>query len=99
MVRLTKNRSYTVHGRSLDRSNDLDTPSNFTLTLNDAIQTMHAGQYMKASMLSCTSPNSCYKIGTQTRTIVFGFNRPTCNGLKPDLDVAVNSPEDGKPTR
>ena len=99
MVRLTKNRSYTVHGRSLDRSNDLDTPSNFTLTLNDAIQTMHAGQYMKASLLSCTIPSSFYQIDTQNRTIVFGFNRPTFNVLKPDLDVAVNSPEDGKPTR
>ena len=99
MVKIHKNRSYTVHGRSLDRPNDLDTPSNFTLTLSDSIQSASASQYLKASLLCANIPSSFYQIDKKNRNFTVGFNRPGFRVLQPYLDIAVISPEDGKPTR
>jgi hypothetical protein len=99
MVKIHKNRSYTVHGRSLDRSNDLDTPSNFTLTLSDSIQAAATSQYLKASLLCANIPSSFYQIDKKNRNFTVGFNRPGFRVLQPYLDIAVELPEDGKPTR
>jgi hypothetical protein len=99
MVRVTKNRSYTVHARSLDRQNPDDTSSNFSLTLTDPIETASSTQYLKASLLNANVPSSFYQIDTKNRVFKVGFNRPTFAVLQPYLDVAVTEPSHGRLTR
>jgi hypothetical protein len=99
MVRISKSRSYSIHARSLDRNNPSDTPSSFSLTLADPLQTVHAGQYMKASLLSACIPSSFYQIGERDRYFTVGFNRPDFSVLKPYLSLPVVFPDGGKPTR
>jgi hypothetical protein len=99
MVKVTKNRSYTVHARSLDRQNPDDTSSNFSLTLNDPIETATSAQYLKASLLNANVPSSFYQIDAKNQVFKVGFNRPTFSVLKPYLDMTVAFPTGGRVTR
>ena len=99
MVKISKSRSYSIHARSLDRSNPSDTPASFSLTLHDPLETSHSGQYMKASLLSASIPSSFYQIGERDRYFTVGFNRPGFSVLQPYLSLPAVFPDDGYPTR
>ena len=53
MVRLTRNKPYTLHARSLDRITG--TPSDYKLNLRDPI-TCADDHHIKATFVSCTAP-------------------------------------------
>jgi hypothetical protein len=57
MVKLSLDRPYTVHARSMDRSGDGSTPSRYKLILRDPIR-CDDDKYMVATLVSATVPSS-----------------------------------------
>ena len=76
MVNLTLEKNCTVHCRSLDRSGDNDTSSNFKLHFRDPIKCSRT-QYMRAAMISGQFPSSFYQIGDKDRLFTIEFNLAT----------------------
>ena len=60
MVRLTLNKPYTLHARSIDRITG--TPSDYKLNLKDPI-TCDDDHLIKATFVSCTMPGRVGSLG------------------------------------
>ena len=73
MVKITLEKAYTVHARSLDRNGENDTSSRFSLTLHDPI-TCANDQYMKCSLISAKIPSTFYQINSNNRKFKVHFN-------------------------
>ena len=98
MVNLTLENNCTVHCRSLDRSGDNDTSSNFKLHLRDPIKCSRT-QYMRATMISGQFPSSFYQIGDKDRLFTIEFNLTTLPFYNRYKGFAVSNPINGKTTR
>lgn len=71
MVRLTQNKPYTVHARSIDRV--FGTENDFKLNLRDPIS-CGDDHHIKATFVSCTMPSSAYQIDTNNNSFTVYFN-------------------------
>ena len=76
MVLLTLDKPYTVHARSIDRNGTGQSPSNYKLSLRNAIK-CNDDHYIRASLVSAKVPSTFYQIDTKNNTFTVGFNRPT----------------------
>ena len=74
MVRLTPNKPYTLHARSIDRITG--TPSDYKLNLKDPI-TCDDDHHIKATFVSCTMPSTFYQIDAKNNQFAVRFNQPT----------------------
>ena len=74
MVRLTLNKPYTLHARSIDRITG--TPSDYKLNLKDPI-TCDDDHHIKATFVSCTMPSTFYQIDAKNNQFTVRFNQPT----------------------
>ena len=72
MVRLTRNKPYTLHARSLDRITG--TPSDYKLNLRDPI-TCADDHHIKATFVSCTMPSTFYQIDAKNNQFTVRFNQ------------------------
>ena len=98
MVKLTLDRPYTVHARSLDRTGSELTPSQYKLVLRDSI-TCADSMYMIATMISAKVPSTFYQIDSKNNKFTVGFNRSTFSLFAKYTDLAVVDPIAGKTTR
>ena len=74
MVRLTLNKPYTLHARSIGRITG--TPSDYKLNLKDPIM-CDDDHHIKATFVSCTMPSTFYQIDAKNNQFTVRFNQPT----------------------
>lgn len=86
MVRLTRDKPYTLHARSLDRI--IGTPSDYKLNLRDPI-TCADDHHIKATFVSCTMPSTFYQIDAKNNKFDVRFNQPTFTELMIYNDIAL----------
>jgi hypothetical protein len=98
MVKLSLDRPYTVHARSMDRSGDGSTPSRYKLILRDPIR-CDDDKYMVATLVSATVPSSFYLVDARNRTLTLRFNQPDFPEYAKYADIAVTAALSGKTTR
>ena len=72
MVRLTEDKPYTLHARSIDRI--IGTPSDYKLNLRDPL-TCEDDHYIKATFVSCTMPSTFYQINRKNNKFTVRFNQ------------------------
>ena len=88
MVLLTLDKPYTVHARSIDRNGTGQSPSNYKLSLRNAIK-CNDDHYIRASLVSAKVPSTFYQIDSKNNTFTVGFNRPTFTLAQQYASLAV----------
>ena len=88
MVLLTLDKPYTVHARSIDRNGTGQSPSNYKLSLRNAIK-CNDDHYIRATLVSAKVPSTFYQIDAKNNTFTVGFNRSTFTVLQPYLDLPL----------
>jgi hypothetical protein len=78
MVRLTEDKPYTLHARSIDRI--VGTPSDYKLNLRDPL-TCEDDHYIKATFVSCTMPSTFYQINSRNNKFTVRFNQRGFTGF------------------
>ena len=92
MVLLTLDKPYTVHARSIDRNGTGQSPSNYKLSLRNAIK-CNDNHYIRASLVSAKVPSTFYQIDSKNNTFTVGFNRPTFTLAQQYASLAVQDPD------
>ena len=88
MVRLTPDKPYTLHARSIDRING--TPSDYKLNLRDPL-TCADDHYIKATFVSCTMPSTFYQINKKNNQLTIRFNQLGFAGFDKYASLALQS--------
>ena len=80
---------YTVHARSIDRNGTGQSPSNYKLSLRNAIKCNDDHYIRASSLVSAKVPSTFYQIDSKNNTLKVGFNRSTFTVLQPYLDLPL----------
>ena len=92
MVLLTLDKPYTVHARSIDRNGTGQSPSNYKLSLRNAIK-CNDDHYIRATLVSAKVPSTFYQIDAKNNTFTVGFNRPTFTLGQQYASLVVQDPD------
>ena len=92
MVLLTLDKPYTVHARSIDRNVTGQSPSNYKLSLRNAIK-CNDHHYIRATLVSAKIPSTFYQIDSKNNSFTVGFNRPTFVLGQQYSNLVVQDPE------
>lgn len=99
MVKLTLDKPYTVHARSMDRVGVGLTPSSYKLVLNDPISCDNH-HYMKCTLVSAKVPSTFYTVDTRNKQLTLEFNNFTdFSYMQQYAHLGVDSPVTGKTAR